>query len=42
MLRRFSEKTKTYEMIVKFEINVEKTNESTITMTGNAPGEIVD
>lgn len=42
MITRFTEKTKTIELLVKFHINVEKTDESTISMEGNTPGEIVD
>ena len=42
MLTRFTEKTETNEFLIKFNINVEKTNESTISMDGNAPGEVVD
>ena len=42
MITRFTEKTKTIELLVKFHINVEKTDESTISMEGNTPGEVVD
>ena len=42
MIKRFTEKTQTYELMIKFKISVEKTDESTISMAGNTPGEIVD
>lgn len=42
MIKRFNEKTLTYELMIKFNMTVEKTDESTISMAGNTPGEIVD
>ena len=42
MLKRFTEKSQTYEFMIKFRNNIEKTDESTISLFGNAPGEIVD
>ena len=42
MMRRFKDKTQTYEFITKFNVVCEKTDESTISMAGNTPGEIVD
>lgn len=42
MVRRFKEKSQSYEFIVRFGVTVEKTDESTISMAGNTPGEIVD
>ena len=42
MIRRFRERTQTCELIVKFNITVEKTDESTISMAGITPGEVVD
>ena len=42
MVRRFRERTQTCELIVKFNVTVEKTDESTISMAGTTPGEIVD
>ena len=42
MIKRFTEKTQTYELMIKFKISVEKTDESTISMAGNTPGELVD
>ena len=42
MIRRFNEKTQTYEFMIKFNITVEKTDESSISLAGNTPGEIVD
>lgn len=42
MLKRFAEKTQTYEYMVKFNTNVEKTDESTISLAGNTPGHLVD
>ena len=46
MLRRFKKDTQTYEFIVKFNVTVEKTDESTISMwgsmAGNTPADIVD
>ena len=42
MLKRFKEKTNSYEFILKFRVTCEKTDESTISMAGNTPGEIVD
>ena len=42
MITRFTEKTETNEFLVKFNINVEKTNESTISMDGHTAGEVVD
>ena len=41
MIKRFQEKTKTYELMVKFNITLDKMDESTISMTANAP-EIID
>jgi len=32
MIKRFNEKSKTYEYIIKFNIKIEKTNESTISL----------
>jgi len=42
MIKRFKEKTKTFEYMLKFEIEVEKTDESSIELFGNTPGEIID
>lgn len=43
MIKRFHEKTQTYEFMIKFNITVEKTDESTISANfDNTPGEIVD
>ena len=43
MIRRFTEKTQTYEFMIKFEVNIEKTDESSITEVQNiVGGEIVD
>jgi len=42
MLKRFTEKTQTYEFMVKFNNAIEKTDESSISLFGNTPGEIVD
>jgi hypothetical protein len=42
MLKRFSEKTQTYEYMVKFNMTVEKTDESTISLQGNTPGHLID
>ena len=42
MISRFTEKTRTNEFLIKFNIHVEKTDESTISMAGNTPGEIID
>ena len=42
MLLRFTEKTKTNEFLVKFQISVEKTDESTISMGGHTPNEVID
>ena len=42
MIKRFTEKTQTYELMIMFKISVEKTDESTISMAGNTPGELVD
>ena len=42
MIKRFTEKTQTYELMIKFNMTVEKTDESTISMAGNTPGDIVD
>lgn len=42
MISRFTEKTETNEFLVKFNINVEKTNESTISMDGHTAGEVID
>lgn len=42
MLKRFNEKTQTYEFILKFQNNIEKTDESSINLEGNQIGEIVD
>lgn len=42
MIKRFTEKTQTYELMIIFKISVEKTDESTISMAGNTPGELVD
>lgn len=42
MLRRFKRDTQSYEFIVKFEVTVEKTDESTISMAGNTPADIID
>ena len=41
-IKRFKELSQTYEFMIKFNMNVEKTEESSISMTGNTPGEIVD
>ena len=43
MLKRFTEKTQTYEFMIKFENQVEKTDESSITEVQNiVTGEVVD
>ena len=42
MVTRFTDKSDTNEFLVKFNINVEKTNESTISMEGHTAGEIID
>ena len=42
MIRRFSDKTDTYEILIKFQIDIDKTDESSISLNGNTPGEIVD
>ena len=42
MLKRFNEKTTTYEFILKFRNNIEKTDESSIQLDGNQIGEVVD
>lgn len=43
MIKRFQEKTQTYEFMIKFNITVEKTDESTISANfDNTPGEVVD
>mmetsp|Transcript_35935 Transcript_35935/g.55205 ORF Transcript_35935/g.55205 Transcript_35935/m.55205 type:complete len:228 (+) Transcript_35935:1531-2214(+) len=42
MIRRFTEKTSTFEFIVKFNIKVERTNESSISLGNGIPGELLD
>jgi len=42
MIKRFTEKSQTYELMIKFNMTVEKTDESTISMAGNTPGDVVD
>ena len=42
MIRRFKQGTQSHEIIVKFACTVEKTDESTISMAGNTPGDVVD
>lgn len=43
MLKRFREKTQTYEFMIKFNITVEKTDESTISVNfDKTPGDIID
>ena len=43
MIKRFQDRTQTYEFMIKFNITVEKTDESTISANfDNTPGEIVD
>lgn len=42
MLRRFKKDTQSHEFIVKFNCTVEKTDESTISMAGNTPADIID
>lgn len=42
MIKRFTEKTQTYEYMVKFNMTVEKTDESTISLQGNTPGHLID
>ena len=42
MLKRFCEKTQTYEYMVQFKMTVEKTDESTISLQGNTPGHLID
>ena len=42
MLKRFTEKSQTFEFLVKFNNKIEKTDESSISLFGNTPGEIVD
>lgn len=42
MISRFTKKTETNEFLVKFNINVEKTNESTISMDGHTAGDVID
>ena len=43
MIKRFQNTTQTYEFMIKFNITVEKTDESTISVNfDNTPGEIVD
>ena len=41
-LKRFNEKTHTLEFIIKFQVKVERTNESTISQGTGIPGEILD
>lgn len=43
MLKRFREKTQTYEFMIKFNVTVEKTDESTISVNfDKTPGDIID
>lgn len=43
MLKRFREKTQTYEFMIKFNVTVEKTDESTISINfDKMPGDIID
>ena len=42
MIKRFTEKTQTYEFMIKFNNDIEKTDESSISLYGNTPAEIVD
>lgn len=43
MLKRFREKTQTYEFMIKFNVNVEKTDESTISINfDKMPADIID
>jgi len=42
MIKRFTAKSNTYEFLVKFKMNLGKTDESSISLEGQTPGEIVD